>query len=52
MSKYFSHSELKWLNQKESDKFDVNLVSENNFYGYIYPNELYELYNDYSPVPE
>ena len=47
MSQYLHCSKLKWLNQKETDKFDVNLISENSLDGYIlevdleYPDELH-----------
>ena len=27
------YREFKWLNQKEIDRFDVNVISENNSYG-------------------
>ena len=30
MSKYLPYGEFKWLNQKEIDKFDVNLIVENS----------------------
>ena len=46
MSQYLGHSVLKWLNQKETDKFDVNSIGENISIGYIleadlkYPGEL------------
>ena len=58
MSQYLSYIGFKWLNQKEIDKFDVNLISENSFDGYIlevdlqYPDELHELHNDYPLAPE
>ena len=54
----FTYSGFKWLNKKEIDKFDVNSISENSSDGYIlevdlkYPNELYELHNDYPLPPE
>ena len=31
---------LKWLNQKEIDKFDVNSIGENPFDGYILEVDL------------
>ena len=46
MSQYLGHSVLKWLNQKETDKFDVNSIGENISIRYIleadlkYPGEL------------
>ena len=52
------YSEFKWLNQKEIDKFDINLISENSLDMYIlevdleYPDELHELHNDYPLAPE
>ena len=52
MSQYLPYSGFKWLNQKEIDRFNVNLI-ECNSIGYIlevdfeYPNELHELHNDY-----
>ena len=58
MSQYLPYSKFKWLNQKEIDKFDVNLISENSLGGYIlevhleYPDELHELHNDYLLPPE
>ena len=58
MSQYRPYSGFKWLNQKEIDEFDVNLVSENSSHGYIvkvdlqYPDELHGLHNDYLLVPE
>ena len=58
MSQYFPYSGFKWLDQKEIDRFDVNLVSENNSHGYIleisleYPDKLHKLDNDYPLVPE
>ena len=35
MSQYLPYSKFKWLNQKEIDKFDVNLISGNSSDGYI-----------------
>ena len=58
MSQYLPYSRFKWLNQKEIDKSDVNLIGENSSDGYIlevdleYPDELHELHNDYLLVPE
>ena len=51
------YSKFKLLNQKEIHKFDVNLVSENGFDGYIkidlkYLEGLHELDNDHSLVSE
>ena len=57
-SQYFPYSKFKWLNQKEIDKFSVNLIGENSSHGYIseadleYPNELHELHNNYPLAPE
>ena len=50
-------SEFKWLNQKDIDGFDVNLI-ECNSVGYIFEinlehcDELHELHNDYLLLPE
>ena len=58
MSQYLPYSGFKWLNQKETDKFDVNLVGENSSDGYILetdledPDESHELHNDYPLAPE
>ena len=35
MSQYLSYSDFKWLNKKEVDKFDVNLIAENSLNRYI-----------------
>ena len=57
MSQYLPYSKFKWLNQKEVDKFDVNLIGENILDGCIleveleYPDELHELHNDYPLAP-
>ena len=58
MYQYLLYSGFKWLNQKEIDRFDVNLIEENRSIGYIlevdleYYSELHKLYNDYPLVPE
>ena len=58
MSQYLLYSKFKSLNQKEDDKFDVNLIKENRFNGNIlevdleYLDELHELHNDYSLTSE
>ena len=58
MSQYLLYGGFKWLNQKEIDKFDVNLIECNCVDGYIlevdleYSDELYELHNDYPLAPE
>ena len=55
MSQDLPYSELKLLNQKEIDRFDVDSVGENSSIGYIlevdlnYPSELH---NDYPLAPE
>ena len=33
MSQYLPYSDFKWLSQKEIDKVDVNLISENSLDG-------------------
>ena len=63
MSQYLPYSGFKWLNQKEIDKFDVNLIGCNiieeiSSDGYIteadfkYPDKLHELHNDYPLASE
>ena len=52
------HSGFKWLNQKEIDKFCLNLISENSSNGYMlqadleYPDELHQVHNDCPLAPE
>ena len=52
MSQYLPYGQFKWLNKKEIDKFDLNSID-----GYVlevdlkYPNELYEMHNDYALAP-
>ena len=47
MSQYHSYNGFKQLNQKEIDRFDVNLIAENSLDGYIleadleYPDKLH-----------
>ena len=56
MSEYLPYEEFKWL--KNVDGFDVNSINEKSEIGYIpevdleYPDELYELHNDYPLTPE
>ena len=51
MSQYLPYSEFTWLNKKEVDGFDVNLVSENVLHEYIlevnpeYPDKLHVIRN-------
>ena len=58
MIQYLPYSRFKWLNQKEIDRFDVNMISKNSSDGYIYEvcleysNELHELHIDYPLAPE
>ena len=58
VSQYLLYSGFKWLNQTETDKFDVSSMNENSSNGYIlevdleYPDELHELHNDYPLVPK
>ena len=57
MSQYLSYRRFKWLNQKETDRFDLNSIVKNSPIGYIlevdveYPDELNELHNDYPFAP-
>ena len=58
MSQYIPYSEFKWLNQKQIDRFDLNLISENNSLECIseadleYPNKLHKLHNDFPLAPK
>ena len=59
MSQYLPYSGFKWLNQKEIDKFCLNLIDENSLIGYIlefdleYPaDKLHELHNNCPLAPE
>ena len=58
MSQYLPYNGFKWLNQKEIDRFDVNLTDENSSIGYTlevdleYPSELHKLHNGYPLAPE
>ena len=58
MSQYLPYGQFKWLNKKEIDKFDLNSIEENSYDGYVlevdlkYPNELYEMHNDYALAPK
>ena len=58
MSQYLPYGQFKWLNQKEIDKFDLNSIEENSYDEYVlevdlkYPNELYEMHNDYALAPK
>ena len=60
-SQYLPGNKFKRLNQKEIDKFDIDLISENSLDGYIlevnleYHHEFaysHELHNDYPLAPE
>ena len=42
MSQYLSYSEFKWLNKKEIDKFDQNLIGKNSLDVYILHVDVYE----------
>ena len=56
MSKYLPYGRLEWL--KNIDEFDRISISEKSKTGYIlevnlkYPEELYDLHNDYPLAPE
>ena len=58
MSQYLPYSEFKWLNKKEVDRCDVDLIDESSSIGYIlevdleYPDGLHKLHNDYPLAPE
>ena len=57
MSQYLPYSGFKWLNQKETDRFNVESIEENSSIDYIsevdleYPSELHDLHNDYLLAP-
>ena len=52
MSQYLPYDGIKWLNQKENNKF-VNSIKENSSDGYKlevyleYPDELHEMHTNY-----
>ena len=56
MSEYLPYREFKWL--ENVDEFDLMSISEKSPKGYFlevdleYPDELYELHNDYPLAPE
>ena len=56
VSEYLPYKEFNWL--KNIDEFDVMSISEKSPIGYLlqvdleYPNELYEVHNDYPLAPE
>ena len=56
MSEYLPYEGFKWL--KNVDEFDVMSISEKSLIGYFlkvnleYPDELYELHNDYPLAAE
>ena len=58
MSKNLSYGGLKWLNQKEIDRFDVNSIGKDSSDGYMlevdlgYPDELRVLHNNYPLAPD
>ena len=58
MSQYLPYGGFEWLSQEEINRFDVNSIGQNSSDGYIlkvdleYLDELHELHNDYSLVPE
>ena len=58
MSKNLPYGGLKWLNQKEIDRFDVNSIGKDSSDGYMlevdlgYPDELRVLRNNYPLAPD
>ena len=58
MSQRLAHSEFKWLNQNEFNKFDISPIGENSLIGYIlevdleYLDESHELHHNYPLAPE
>ena len=58
MSQCLPYGELKWLNEKAINRFDVYSIVEKSSIGYTlevdleYPDELNELYNDYPLAQE
>ena len=58
VSQYLPYSGLKWLNQKETVRFNVDSIEENSSIGYIlevdleYPSEFHDLHNDYPLAPK
>ena len=58
MCQYLPYSGFKWLNQKEIDRFNLNLIEENSSIGYIleidleYTSELHKLNTDFPLAPE
>ena len=55
MNQYLPHSKIKSLNQKEIDKFNVNLIDDNSLIGYILEVDFEdpdELHNNYPLAPE
>ena len=58
ISNYLPRGGFEWLSQEQIKNFNVNLVSKNNFDGYIlevdleYSDELHDFHNDYPLAPE
>ena len=56
MSEYLPYRGFKWL--KNIDKFDITLINDKSPIGYFleidleYPDELYELHNDFPLAPK
>ena len=58
MSQYLPTGGFEWMKQKQIDKINLAQYKEDNNKGFIaeidleYPEELYDLHNDYPPAPE
>ena len=58
MSQYFPYGGFKWLNWRKIDRLDAKSIRKNSLTRCIseadleYPDELYELHNDYPLAPE
>ena len=58
MSNPLPYGEFNWLNEKETNKLDLDSISENSSIGYFlevgleYPSKLHDFHNDYALAPE